>query len=392
MPSPRPAPSPATLQRVQDSAGLLATAATTRIEAQHEWYRSLSAEDRSWVGLVAQAGIGSFLGWLRDPTAPPMVTADVFGTAPRELTRSVSLAQTLDLVRSVVGVVEEEVEGLAVAGDEPALREAVLRYSREVAFAAAQVYAEAAESRGAWDARLESLVVDAVIRGEADNSLRSRATALGWGSIRHVTVVAGLSPHEDTAAVIDAVRRAAGRLHVEALSAVQGRHLVVILGGTGDVADAAGRLLAYFGDGPVVLGPTVPHLFASGRSARAALSGLAAARAWPDAPRPVAASDLLPERVLAGDDHARRALLERIHRPLVDSGGGLLETAAAYLDEASLEATARVLFVHPNTVRYRLGRIAQVTGQDLTSSRDAFTVRLALALGRLGAAAPQSWR
>ncbi|WP_034254089.1 MULTISPECIES: PucR family transcriptional regulator [Arsenicicoccus] len=392
MPSPRPTPTPATLQRVQDSAGMLATAATARIEAQHEWYRSLSAEDRSWVGLVAQAGIGSFLGWLRDPAAPPMVTADVFGTAPRELTRSVSLAQTLDLVRSVVGVVEEEVEGLAAQGDEPALREAVLRYSREVAFAAAQVYAEAAESRGAWDARLESLVVDAVIRGEADNSLRSRATALGWGSIRHVTVVAGLSPHEDTAAVIDAVRRAAGRLHVEALSAVQGRRLVVILGGTSDVADAAGRLLAYFGDGPVVLGPTVPHLFASGRSARAALSGLAAARAWPDAPRPVEASDLLPERVLAGDDHARRALLDRIHRPLVDSGGGLLETASAYLDEPSLEATARALFVHPNTVRYRLGRIAQVTGHDLTSSRDAFTVRLALALGRLGAPAPQSWR
>ena len=116
MPSPRPTPTPATLQRVQDSAGMLATAATARIEAQHEWYRSLSAEDRSWVGLVAQAGIGSFLGWLRDPAAPPMVTADVFGTAPRELTRSVSLAQTLDLVRSVVGVVEEEVEGLAAQG------------------------------------------------------------------------------------------------------------------------------------------------------------------------------------------------------------------------------------------------------------------------------------
>jgi len=31
------------------------------METQHDWYRALSAEDRSWVGLVAQAGIGAFL-------------------------------------------------------------------------------------------------------------------------------------------------------------------------------------------------------------------------------------------------------------------------------------------------------------------------------------------
>ena len=64
------------------------------------------------------------------------------------------------------------------------MREAVLRYSREIAFAAAEVYAQAAEARGAWDARLEALVVDALLRGEADDSLRSRAAALGWGALR----------------------------------------------------------------------------------------------------------------------------------------------------------------------------------------------------------------
>ena len=48
------------------------------------------------------------------------------------------------------------------------LREALLVYAREIAFATAQVYAQAAEARGAWDARLESLVVNAVLSGEAD--------------------------------------------------------------------------------------------------------------------------------------------------------------------------------------------------------------------------------
>ncbi len=57
---------------------------------------------------------------------------------------------------------------MAAPGDESILREALLVYAREIAFATAQVYAQAAEARGAWDARLESLVVNAVLSGEAD--------------------------------------------------------------------------------------------------------------------------------------------------------------------------------------------------------------------------------
>src|SRR5450756_169797 len=241
---------------------------------------------------------------------------DVFGTAPRELTRSISLVQTLDLVRSVVDVVEDDVAQLAAPGDEQNLREAVLRYSSEVAFAAAEVYAGAAEARGAWDARLESLVVDAVLRGEADDSMQSRASALGWGSVSHVAVIAGMSPTGNAAEVVDLIRRAAAHLKVESLAAVQGQHLVVILGGLEDPSPTVRALAQYFGDGPIVMGPTVPHLFAAGRSARAALSGLGAARAWPDAPRPVLADELLVERVLAGDVTARRAMIDRIYRPL----------------------------------------------------------------------------
>jgi hypothetical protein len=73
----------------------------------------------------------------------------------------VSLRQTLDLVRTVVDVVESRVESLAGPGDEQLLRESVLRYSREIAFAAAEVYAHAAEARerleGSEDARLVGL-------------------------------------------------------------------------------------------------------------------------------------------------------------------------------------------------------------------------------------------
>jgi hypothetical protein len=97
---------------------------------------------------------------------------------------------------------------------------------------------------------------------------------------------------------------------------------------------------------------------------------------------------VLPERALAGDAPARRILVDRIHRPLAASGHApLLDTATAYLENGgSLEASARALFVHPNTVRYRLGRISDVTGYDLSTPREAWAVRIALALGRLSAA------
>ncbi|MEO7061651.1 MAG: helix-turn-helix domain-containing protein [Lapillicoccus sp.] len=380
---------------LERSAGALSASALRRLEDEHAWYRRLSAQDRSWVSIVIQAAVASFVAWLLsddDTEADEPVTADVFATAPRELTRSISLNQTLQLVRAVVDVLEHDVADLAARSDERVLREGVLRYSREIAFAAAEVYARAAEARGAWDARLEALVVDAVLRGEADDSMQSRATAIGWGSVASVTVVAGSAPSRTAATAVDAIRRAASRVGVEALAAVQRRRFGLILGGTTKPGDVVTQIAEHFGDGPIVIGPTVPHLFAAGRSARAALSGLVAVPAWPAAPRPVHADDLLPERVLAGDGPARRTLVNRIHHPL-EAQPTLLRTATVFLEQGcALEATARLLFVHPNTVRYRLGRIAEIVGYDLSHPREALTVQLALAVGRLAEPVVTPWR
>ena len=48
-----------------------------------------------------------------------------------------------------------------------------------------------------------------------------------------------------------------------------------------------------------------------------------------------------------------------------------------------MEATARAMFIHPNTVRYRLRRIQDVTGYNPTDAREAYVLRLAITLGRL---------
>mgnify|MGYP001401624367 FL=1 len=379
-----------TVRRLERSMGALGTAAVASMEQRLAWFRRMSAEDRSWIGLVAQSGVAAFVDWFRNPErGRPAITVEVFGTAPRELTRSVSLQQTVDMIRVVIDVVEGQVEELAAPGGAQQLREAVLRYTREVAFSSAKIYARAAEARGAWDARLEALIVDALLHGDHEDGLRTWGSALGWS---HTPVVAmvGEIGEDDGGKVLDDLRAAARRLGHDVLAGTQGRRVVVVVG-VGDrysveelPAAAAEPLAGLFGPGPVVVGPAVPDLNAAGASARAAVNGLRVAAAWPDAPRPVLADDLLPERALQGEVEARRQLVEEVYVPLLNAGSPLLDTLSVYLEHASsLEATARMLFVHPNTVRYRLSRIAELTGRVPSDGRGSFVLRVAVALGRL---------
>lgn len=378
-----------TLAWLRRISGDLATATIQRLEETLPWYAEMPPARRSAVGLVAQAGITSFLQWFEEPASTPAIAADIFAAAPRELLRSVSLTQTLQLVRVTVEVMEER-----VAGRSEKVREAMLSYSREVAFAAADVYARAAEARGLWDARLEALVVDSILTGEADDELPSRIAALGWHGHGEVSVLVGTTPPQLD---VDQVRRTARKLGVDVLIGVQGLRLVLVLGradlparGGAEIAelpftDIAKRLEPSFGTGHLVLGPAVPALVDAGQSARAALAGFAVARAWRHAPRPVEADDLLPERALAGDAVAKQTLVDRVYRPLHAHSADLVATLWSYLDNGrSLEATARELYVHPNTVRYRLKRVSEVIGWDATGPREALILQTALILGSIG--------
>jgi PucR C-terminal helix-turn-helix domain/GGDEF-like domain len=379
----------ATVRRLERAMGSLGTAAVISMEQRLPWFRAMSAENRSWIGLVAQAGVAAFVDWIKHPERErPAITGEVFGTAPRELTRAVSLQQTVEMVRVVIDVVESQVVELAAPGGEADLREAVLRYTREVAFGAAQVYARAAEARGAWDARLEALVVDELVRGEAHDSLHAWASSLRWSS-SPVAAVVGHADEGEPEAVMEELRAVARRARLELLTGVQGHRLIVLLGGMSDPLDAAKQFAGRFGPGPVVVGPAVPDLQSASRSARVALAGLRAAPAWLDAPRPVAADDLLPERALDGDEEARRQLISEVYEPLLRGGSPLLDTLSAYFEQGlSLEAAARMLFVHPNTVRYRLRRVTELTGQVPSDGRGSFALQIAIALGRLTARQP----
>ena len=259
---------------------------------------------------MAHAGIAGYVGWAGGELDGYKLTEAVFGSAPRELVRSVSLRRTVELVRIAISVAEEHLPALAATPlEHAALADSLLRYSREVAFSAAGVYAAAAESRGAWDQRLEALVIDSIVRGDGGDSLASRAAALNWDFSGPVTVVVGSPPGPDvtggpaeqavgvlsaaertrrSAVLARTAERAAG-IGVTALAGLHGDRLILVLSAVGDQAlsDGVDALLSTFGLGPVVRGPIGTGLAGAMISARLALSGIRAVAGWPDAPRGV---------------------------------------------------------------------------------------------------------
>jgi hypothetical protein len=399
-----PAISQTTLRKVERAASGLATRSVALMDERLPWFRSLPAQQRSWVTLVAQAGIASYVEWAAGDLDGLRLTEAVFGTAPRELVRSVSLRRTVELVRIAISVAEEHLPALGAGpAESAALADSLLRYSREVAFSAAGVYATAAESRGAWDQRLEALVVDSIVRGEGGDSLASRAAALNWDFSGPVAVVVGSPPgaaangrlpgtpstadRNRQSAMIAATAERAAALGVAVLTGLHADRLILIVTAPDQHLLAAGidGLLGTFGEGPVIRGAIGLGLSGAMTSARLALSGIRAVAAWPAAPRGIDAENLLPERVLIGDLEAREQLRRNVFDPLMAAGDPLPVTLDTYLATGgALEPTARLLFVHANTVRYRLRRIAQVTGLDPTTTREAFTLQIAVAVGRLG--------
>ncbi|MGC7097632.1 PucR family transcriptional regulator [Amycolatopsis lurida] len=381
-----------TLRRLERASGRLAAVSVAAMEERLPWFGRMSADQRASVLLITQSGVAGFVGWLRDSQEALKFTTDAFRGAPAELSRWLSLRQAVGLVRLAIEVFEEQLPEFAADDSErAALTEAILRYGREIAFAAANSYAAAAEARGAWDARLEALVVDGIVRGDAEESVLSRASALGWEQTAEATVLVGTPASDDPPAVVFDVRSRAARIGRPVLLSVQGSRLVVVVAGPTDGGpkdrEVLTKLATAFADGPVVAGPTVPSLAEAHTSAAEALSGLRAVVGWPGAPRPARAWELLPERALAGDPEAERQLIEEIARPLEEAGTSLLQTVETYLESGGvLEICARTLFVHPNTVRYRLRRAAELTGRHAADPRDALVLRIALTVGRLARA------
>ena len=362
-----------------------------RVSATYTWYRGLPQDARTQIASVARLGVEMFVDWVENRSAAASPTR-IFSVAPATLTGVVTLDQTLGLVRTVLDVVLEEAPLLVPEDEHDTVRILVLTFGRDVGFAAAEVYARAAEARGAWGARLESVAVDAMLH-DSSQDVATRAAAAGWRSAGPVVAVAGRAQLD--ALAVSRLRHQCRGMVSDSLISVRGDSVIIVLGGDaaggahdeetpGTRVDQAATRVAQELGGAAVVGPVAADVARAGGSLRSALSGLRALPGWTEAPSPVHADELLPERLLGGDPLATEQILARVYSPRHLMGDPFEETVATYLAlGGSLEATARTLFVHANTVRYRLGRVSEQVGWDPTDSRDALMLHVAIIVARL---------
>jgi DNA-binding PucR family transcriptional regulator len=113
--------------------------------------------------------------------------------------------------------------------------------------------------------------------------------------------------------------------------------------------------------------------------------------------RPIMAlSEMTPfEYLLASADRSTRRVVAEKGRELValDRNGSASETLLAYVAaNLSVKGAAERLYVHPNTVRYRLRRMAELTGRELRTFEELMDVVTVIRLAREEAAADQADR
>jgi sugar diacid utilization regulator len=238
-------------------------------------------------------------------------------------------------------------------------------------------------------------------------AVRERAARLSHDlELPHTVLAARPDPGGTVEGVLALVRRGTRTAAPRPLVGRRGSDVVVLWpevahedppspGGAGrpSAADLAGRLRRQVrrdlpgttvsvavGAGPVPLA----DLAAATRTARRALD-LSARRGARD--RLVALADLGVERLLLQVSHPEQltGFVEGVLGPLVaydrERDGRLLATLQAYLEaDCNTAAAAERLTVHPNTVAYRLRRVTELSGLDLSRTATLLEVGLALRL------------
>jgi sugar diacid utilization regulator len=268
-------------------------------------------------------------------------------------------------------------EGMAA----PALAqfaELVFAYIDELSAASVVGHAdELATAERIHERELERLALD-LCRGASEEVLAARAARARWELPQTLTavVVAGRDLH----AVRTEVDPASLVLTEELPGVDAGEELAAVLVpglGPGERA----RLVRRLADTDVVLGPTRP-LSGSAASYSRALRGRAA-RSGGGGPAAYDTDDHLAEIVLNADVEARADLRRQALAPLADLTPATRERLADtlllwILHRGRREAVAEALFVHPQTVRYRVGQLRELFGDSLDDARRVADLVIAL--------------
>jgi PucR C-terminal helix-turn-helix domain len=253
------------------------------------------------------------------------------------------------------------------------LAESIFAYIDELSGASAEGHAqEQAAAAGELQRRRRRLVLLLVQSPHADErAVEDAAADAGWELPRSLAVLVWRQSD----------RRIAHRLPPDAIAASIDELACALV----PDPDAPGRhreIQAALGEHPAVIGPTL----AWQRTALSYQRAAAAHRLIGDVVSPnglIAADDHLATLML----HSDRALLDDLARQRLTPLGSetassrerLCETLLAWLDrQGSVREVAEVLHVHPQTVRYRLGRLRERFGAELDDPQARFELGLVL--------------
>jgi PucR family transcriptional regulator, purine catabolism regulatory protein len=238
--------------------------------------------------------------------------------------------------------------------------------------------------------RLAGDVLAEALAGQLDaNELATRLRPFGIGSDAAVLVFSVAEPHAAEADLDHAIASAG---HGALVASRQGLLCAVVEGAGLDplelAAHARGALAERHGEVNAAASRVAraTDLRRSFHEARCALEAAALTPPNGDDPHVASYRDLGSFQLLLSlqDDDALRLYCDSVLGPLENGGKGeygdeLLRSLEVFIEQnGQWERAARELFCHRHTLRYRVRRIEELTGRDLSSARDRIEFWLAL--------------
>jgi hypothetical protein len=274
-----------------------------------------------------------------------------------------------------------ELSTVAVHHEAPAqtladFAEMVFAYIDQLSAASVQGHSAEIEARGRLQQRSMERLVAALLRGASQDTLLAAADRANWRPNKTLTAVI---LKQAFAGTVNSVLGSGVLQSTEDLPGLPpDSEKIVLL-----VPDVDGRartqLIRAVRDAHAVVGPPRPWHDVSASYARALRArGLVGSQQ-----RFIDTEQMLPDLVRHADPEALEDLRQRVLAPLhtlrPPVAAKLTETLRAWiLHQGRREEIADALFVHPQTIRYRMGQLRELFGDDLEDPQLLFELILAL--------------
>ncbi len=255
--------------------------------------------------------------------------------------------------------------------------ELVFAYIDELSAASAAGHTDELESSGRLRRRNLERLARTLLTGAPADAVVAAATRADWEPPAALTAV--LLPESHVRSVLTSVDPRTLQPADDIPGAPEGIAVLLVADSLPSTASARARLLRIVAEHDAVVGPTVAWLEVAASYQRALRCLL-----LPALTGTVDTESRLAEIVLAADPAALADLRTRVLAPLADLRPAavekLTETLRAWLlHHGRRDEIAEALFVHPQTVRYRVTQLREAYGERLEDPR--FVLEATLALG-----------